>query len=114
MSTAALTDQQNSILDAYRNTQGKIRELQDVCAHLKAQLLDAIGDATDATNEHGVVVLTHRPVRTFDATKAAHLLTDDQFSECVLPDPKLVRMALTGAQVESCMVEGSPRFVVAK
>jgi len=105
MTSTQLSSSHIEILNALTTTQQKIADLQEVADHLKAQLVAAIGDADTATNANGEPLFTYRPRRSFDLQRATALLDADTLARCASVDPKKVKSALTGDQLDECMTE---------
>ena len=115
MTATTLTADHLGLIHALKSTQQKIADLTDVAEHLKAQLIDALGDADEAHDPAGNLLLTYRTSRRFDADKAAALISPEQLeaAQKLTLDTTKLKKLLTGDQLDDCMVDsGSRRFVL--
>lgn len=111
MTATQLTPAHLEIVIALRNTKQKIADLTEVADHLKAQLIDALGDADEATGPDGAPLIRYKASRKFDADKAASFFTDEQLQAALKTsvDSSALKKMLTGDQLDACMVPGASR-----
>lgn len=98
-------------VNAYLNLTEQIEQLTSQRDAIKARLAQrGVGDHTTST---GTVVSVTEPNRRFNLEKALGMLTEEQQTLCLSPDPAKVKKQLPPVLTESCMEPGTGALRVA-
>ena len=111
MSTIARDDILDSLVNDYLDHKAAAEKHTDIAAQCAEQIIAKIGEGNSYEVVDGVGVKVTHGAQTINSTRAAEILTAEQYAACFVSSFSAAgaRNALPGALVDQCKVTGKPQ-----